>query len=110
MPFYMFKGKYTAAAFKAMVETPQDREAAVRPLIEGLGGKLHHLFFCFGEDDVIALIEAPDDEAMAAGALAVAASGTLSGGSSVKLMTAKEAMKAMERAKAATSTFRPVSA
>ena len=32
MPFYMFQARYTAAAIKAMVDNPQDREAAARPL------------------------------------------------------------------------------
>ena len=59
-----------------MVATPQDREAAARKLIEALGGKLHHLFFAFGQYDVICLIEAPDDKTMMAGAAAVASAGT----------------------------------
>ena len=80
MPFYMFKGKYSTDSIKAMVTNPQDREKEAGKLIEALGGKLHHLFFCFGEDDVIALIEAPDDKTMAAGALVVGASGSMSGG------------------------------
>lgn len=67
----MFQARYTAKAIKAMVDTPQDREAAARPLIESVGGKLHHLFFSFGAEDIVALIEAPDDNAMAAGAMAV---------------------------------------
>lgn len=110
MPMYLFKARYTAAALKAMVDNPQDREAAARPLIEAVGGKLHSLYFCFGEEDVIALIEAPNDEAMAAGALAVGSSGAFSGGSTTKLMTAKEAMKSMEKAKAAAAKYRPPTA
>jgi len=40
----MFQGRYSAAALKAMADNPQDREAAARPLIEAMGGKIHHLF------------------------------------------------------------------
>ncbi|WP_424940320.1 GYD domain-containing protein [Aliiroseovarius sp. S253] len=98
MSFYMFKGRYSTDALRALVDTPQDREAAAGAMIESMGGKLHHLFFCFGDDDVMALIEAPDDDTMAACALVVGASGTMSGGSTIKLMTSKEAMKAMEAA------------
>jgi len=87
MPFYMFQGRYTAAALKAMVDNPQDREAAARPLVESVGGKLHNLFFCFGTEDVVAIIEAPDDKSIAAGALAIGASGALAGGATTKLMT-----------------------
>lgn len=105
--YYLFQARYTAAAFKAMVDNPQDREAAARPLIEAIGGKLHHLFFSFGGDDVIALIEAPDDNAMAAGAMAVAASGAFSGGKTTKLMSASDAMSAMAVAKSASSNYKP---
>lgn len=106
MAFYLFQASYTPAAMKAMVDSPRDREAGARPLIEAIGGKLHHLFFSFGTYDVLALIEAPDDTAMAAGALAIGASGAFSGGSTTKLLTASDAMAAMATAKEATSSYK----
>jgi uncharacterized protein with GYD domain len=110
MPFYLFKGRYTTDSIKSLVAKPEDREVAARKMIESLGGKLHHLFFCFGDEDVIALIEAPDDETMAAGALLVGASGMMSGGATTKLMTSKEAMKAMARAGKSASSYKLVGA
>ena len=107
MPYYLFTGRYSTDAIKAMVAKPQDREAAARKLIEGIGGKLHHLFFAFGDEDVYALIEAPDDRAMAAGAMVVGASGSMSGGKTIKLMTAQEAMEAMKAAGKAASGYTP---
>lgn len=107
MAFYMFQGCYTPAAIKAMVDNPHDREAAARPLIEAVGGKLHHMFFCFGKYDFVALIEAPDDVAMATGALAVGASGALSSGKTTKLMSPTEAMEAMTAAKTASASYTP---
>jgi uncharacterized protein with GYD domain len=107
MPYYMFQGRYTPASLKAMVDNPHDREAAVRPLIEAIGGRLHGVYFCFGTEDVMAIIEAPDDTAMAACALAVGASGSLAGGATTKLMTTAEAVKAMQKAQSARSSYRP---
>jgi uncharacterized protein with GYD domain len=107
MPFYLYQLTYTPEAVKALVATPSDREAAARKLIEALGGKLHHLFFAFGQHDVICLIEGPDDKMMAAGAMAVAASGTVSSSSTVKLMTSAEAMTAMQTAGKAIGSYRP---
>ena len=101
MPFYLYQLSYTPEAVKALVATPSDREAAARKLIEALGGKLHHLFFAFGQHDVICLIEGP------AGAMAVAASGTVSSSSTVKLMTPAEAMEAMQTAGKALGSYRP---
>ena len=108
MAYYLFQASYTPAAIKAMVDEPQDREAAARPLIEAVGGKLHHLFFCFGKDDVLALIEAPDDEAMAAAALVVGASGAFSSGRTTKLLTSAEARASMAAAKTASESYTPV--
>ncbi len=109
MPFYLFKGKYSTKSIKAMVANPQDREKEAGKLIESLGGKLHHLFFCFDQDDVIALIEAPDDKTMAAAALVVGASGSMSGGATTKLMTSAEAMEAMKMAGKAAGSYKPAS-
>ena len=89
MPFYLYQIAYSPAAVKALVANPSDRKAAAAKLIEAAGGKLHHLFFAFGKYDVVCLIEAPDDKAMAAGALAVAASGTVSAAATTKLFTSR---------------------
>ncbi|MHA3977241.1 GYD domain-containing protein [Halovulum sp. GXIMD14794] len=105
MPFYMFTGRYSIDSIKAMVDNPQDREAAARKVVEAGGGKLHNLFFCFGENDFLALVEAPDDTAMGGIALAVGASGALSGGATTKLMTSAEAMKAMKAAGTAAKSY-----
>lgn len=108
MSFYLFRGQYSTDSLRALVDKPQDREAAAGAMIDSMGGKLHHLFFCFGEDDVVALIEAPDDETMASCALVVGASGMMSGGSTTKLMTSKDAMKAMEAAAKGRASYQTV--
>ncbi len=107
MPFYLYQLSYTPAAVKAMLEKPSDREAAAAKLIEAIGGKLHHLFFSFGKYDVVCLIEAPNDAAMAAGAMAVGASGTVSAAATTKLMTAGEATEVMKAAGKATGSYKP---
>ncbi len=107
MAFYLYQISYSSEAIKSMVANPQDREAAARKLIEALGGKLHHLFFAFGQYDVICLIEAPNDTTMMAGAAAVASAGTVSAASTVKLMTSSEAMAAMAMAGKVTGSYKP---
>ena len=107
MAYYLFQASYTPDALKAMVDDPQDRETAARPLIEAVGGKLHSLFFCFGKDDVMAIIEAPDDQAMAAAALVVGGSGAFSSGRTTRLMTSAEAMAAMNASRTAAETYTP---
>ena len=90
MAFYLYQASYTADAVKALMSEPQDREAAARKLIEALGGKLHHFFFAFGTNDIVAIIEVDDDKAMAAGGLLVSASGAIANGATTKLIVAAD--------------------
>ena len=107
MSHYLYQLAYSQGAIKAMVANPSDREAAARKLIEALGGRLHNLFFAFGEWDVVCLIEAPDDKAMMACAAAVAASGTVSKTATTKLMSAADAMAAMAQAGKVIGSYKP---
>lgn len=107
MAFYLFQASYTPDAVKALISEPQDREAAAAKMVEGLGGKLHHFFFAFGTHDIVALIEVPDDKAMVAGAMLVAASGATTGGSTTKLISNADAMEAMGMAAAVAGTYTP---
>jgi uncharacterized protein with GYD domain len=104
---YLYQGSYSAEAMKAMIANPSDRRAAAARMIEGIGGKLHHFAFAFGTTDVFALIEAPDDKAMAAGAMLVAASGAMANASTTRLIPVEEAMEAMRLAGKAAGTYKP---
>ena len=107
MPLYMFQGRYSTDAIRAMVEPPQDREAAGRALVESMGGTLHSIFFCFGSDDIIAIIEAPNDETAAGCSMALGASGAFSGGATTKLLTSGEAQEAMKLANTGLKGYSP---
>ena len=75
MALYMVQAAYTAEALATMAKKPQDRSVPVRELLQKLGGQLVGFYFCFGEYDVVALFEAPDDTTATALALAVVSSG-----------------------------------
>lgn len=110
MPLYLFTGRYSQSSMRAMVDNPQDREAGARSVLEAVGGKLLNLYFCFGRDDLIAIVEMPDDKAMAAASMALGASGALSAGYSTPLMTTKDAMAAMATAKKGAASYKPPAA
>lgn len=96
MALYMFQGRYSGDAIKAMVASPQDREAPARALAESMGATLIGLYFTFGSDDIIAIYEAKDDETAAGLSMLLGASGSFSGGSTTKLMSPTQAITAME--------------
>jgi uncharacterized protein with GYD domain len=106
MPMYLFQGKYTPETFKRLIAKPQDRTPVVRRLVEAAGGKLHHLLFAFGEHDVVALLEYPDNASAAGAIMAIAAGGALSGGQTTVLLTAAEAAEAMKKAGSFAGTYK----
>ena len=98
MPHFLVQGSYTAEAWAKMCHTPEDREKLYSGLIEKAGGKLKAFYFAFGEDDVVAIYEAPDMTTAAALALAVGSVGHLRSFRTTPLVTNQEGMEAMKKA------------
>ena len=105
MPHYLIRASYTPEGWVALVKNPQNRREALRPVIEAAGGKLEGFYYAFGEDDVVLLVELPDNVSVAAISISVAAGGAVKSAVTTVLMTAEEAMEAMKRAQGV--TYRP---
>ena len=100
MSYFMIQASYTTQATASMIKNPQDRAAAVRPMIERMGGKLHGLWLAFGEFDVVVIAVMPDNVSAAAIAMAVGSSGAMSAYRTTPLLTVAEATDAMKKAAA----------
>lgn len=98
MPCYLVQASYSTQATAAMIKNPQDRAAAVRPMIERMGGKLVGLWLAFGEFDIVAVVEVPDNVSAAALSMAIGASGAMSAFRTTPLLTVAEATEAMKKA------------
>jgi uncharacterized protein with GYD domain len=98
MALYLYQVSYTSEAWAAMVKNPQDRLAAVRPAIEKLGGKLLSGYMAFGEYDLIAIVDMPNNVSAAAFSLAAAGGGAVSKLVTTPLMSTKDGMEAMKKA------------
>jgi len=107
MPQYLGRVRYSPDAVRAMVQNPQDREAAAAEVLESLGGKLLGFWFAFGDHDGVFIAEAPDNATMAAVAMAVGGSGALSSFETTVLLGMDEAQEAMR--KASSAGYRPPS-
>jgi uncharacterized protein with GYD domain len=99
MPLYEMRWMFKDAALKSMTDTPQDREAPARELIEGFGGKLHHYYFMLGEYDGLAIVEFPGNASAAATSMRASASGSFARFETHPLLTAQEAQRAMQMVK-----------
>ena len=99
MPTYELRWMFSAAAAKAMTETPQDREAPARMLIEAFGGTMNSYHFMLGEYDGVAICEFPDNVAAAACSMRASTSGAFTRFETHPLLTPAEARAAMQMVK-----------
>jgi uncharacterized protein with GYD domain len=107
MPKYAIMGGYTAEAWARFIQNPGDRSAAVSKTVEAVGGKLDTIYWCFGEDDFLAIADCPDDIAAGGVSVAVGSSGALRNLRTVKLIEASELAQVLEKAKAAAGVYVP---
>lgn len=109
MPHYISQWSFTAAQTKALVDNPQDREAAARKLVEAFGGRLLSYFFMIGERDGLLISEFPDNESAVGCTMRACASGAFATFESRALLTSAEAQRAMQKASGAAAAYRPPS-
>jgi uncharacterized protein with GYD domain len=95
MPKYLVQASYTGEGLKGVrKDKASGRKAAVSKAVEALGGKLESFYFAFGEDDVVAILDMPDNASVAAFSMASSASGVVRTRTTL-LMTIEEADKAL---------------
>ena len=104
---YLVQVAYTSEGWAALVKQPQNRLEAVRPVVTRLGGKLDQ-WISFGDYDIVALLEMPDNESAAAFSMAVSAGGAVKAVKTTPMMTFEEGIAAM--GKAGESGYKPPTA
>src|SRR5262249_4009329 len=96
MPQYLYQAAYTPESLSAQIKNPQDRfEVVGRQLEQSAGAKILAGGFSFGEYDIVAIVEAPDDTTMAAVALAIAAGGALEVAQTTPLLSGAQWVEAL---------------
>jgi uncharacterized protein with GYD domain len=97
MPKYLVRASYTAEGMKGLIsEGGTGRVEAVKRVTEPLGGTVESLYFAFGSDDIIVVLDFPDNVTMAAVAMTVAASGQLTT-QAIPLLTPEEVDEAARK-------------
>jgi len=96
MPRFIVTGSYTSAAMKAMVESPSDREAAARAIVEAAGGKLESFYLTTGDSDFAIKVTIDDAADLLAGLIAVGAGGAVTNLKTIRAFTSAE-FEAMQK-------------
>ena len=95
MPLFMSSFAYTPDVWAGLIRSPENREEIVGRILEDAGCKLRGLWYAFGDGDGFALIEAPDNNAAAGIAIAIASSGAFRKFETTPLMTQAETLEAL---------------
>ena len=76
MAKYMIEASYTQEGVKGLFkEGGTGRRTAIETAAKGLGGTVEAMYYVFGDDDVLVILDMPDNVSVAAFSLAVSAAG-----------------------------------
>jgi uncharacterized protein with GYD domain len=106
MPSYLLQVSYSPATIAAFIKRPQNRAEIVRKPIEKLGGSIGGFWLAFGDYDVIAIIDMPDNVSAAAFALAISGGGACKSVKTTPLLSIDEGLEAMK--KAGSAGYKPI--
>jgi uncharacterized protein with GYD domain len=103
MAKYLYQASYVGDGFKGLLaEGAKSRVDHIKELVTGVGGTIEAFYFSFGDDDVVAIGDFPDNETAAAFSFAVNSSGAVKI-KTTPLMTSEE----VDAARQKTINYRP---
>ena len=107
MTRFVTRGRYTQEYAKRLLDVPEDREPAVRKLIEGAGGKVISFYMTTGDTDFLLISETNESENVIAALMASSAAGMISNVATVRAWTGAEFKSVADRAAKAAKAYRP---
>lgn len=97
MPKYLVTGSYTAEGLKGVLkEGGSGRRQAVEAAVKAMGGHLEAYYFAFGDNDVVSIVDVPDNVTATALSMGIAATGTVRTRTTV-LLTPEEVDQATKK-------------
>lgn len=98
MAHYLMQLSYTPEAWAGLVSSPRNRIKDVEPAIKKAGMKLVNSYLSFGEYDIVLIIDAPDNVAVAGLAMDFVAGGSIKDVITTPLISWEDGVKAMRKA------------
>ena len=91
MSKYLIKASYSPEGLKGvMAKGGSARVEAIEKMVSAVGGSVEAMYFAFGSDDIVLIVEAPNNAAVAAVAGAVGSTGAVSKYETVVLLAPDE--------------------
>ena len=96
MPKYLIQATYTTEGIKGLVQdSASGRRADVTAAVKALGGTVEAFYYVLGDDDVVAILDLPNNTAAAALAVTTSGTGTVRV-RTTPLLTVEEVDQALE--------------
>jgi uncharacterized protein with GYD domain len=105
MTRYLIEETGTPQGVSGLLQTPEDRTEAIRPIFEAVGGSLEQFYFSLAENTAFLIVDAPDQASLDAVMLAIFAGGALASYRVTPIISASEAVDLFKRA--ASVAYRP---
>ena len=97
MAKYLINATYTAEGFKGVIkDKASGRKAAIEKALASVGAKLDGIYFTFGNQDVVLIVDAPDNATVMTVGLAACSTG-LARTSTTPLLTIEETDQAIKK-------------
>ena len=105
MPKYMTRMCYSTGSWARMINSNGDRTKALRCLMEALGGILECLYWQFGTEDALAIVDLPDSVSASALTAAVTKTGAFKKVQTHELLTQDQLLATLDLARDAAEVF-----
>jgi len=102
---YMIQATTTPQGAAALLQKPEDRTEAIRPIFEAVGGSLEHYYLSLAENAIIMIANVPDEVSLGALMVAFFARAPWASFRAMPIMTASESVEVFKRA--ANIAYRP---
>lgn len=100
MAYFLYEGAYSQEGWASLLAEPKDLAEALRPSIEGFGGKVVACFLAVDGHEPIGFVEFPDDISAAAWSMSISARPGVASARLRPLITTQQGAEAMRKAHA----------
>jgi uncharacterized protein with GYD domain len=105
MPKYVSFFTYSSETWGRMIGAPGDRTAALRQVLDSVGGSLDAMYWMFGDYDGMVIFDVPDSVSAAAVSIAAGSSGAFKHLETHELFTQEQLGETLARAKSTTGVY-----
>jgi uncharacterized protein with GYD domain len=104
---YLIEVGYTPESWRSQIDSAANVVERITPAVQACKGSIESIYYAFGDNDLVGIMDFPTPEDAAAFALAVTSGGALRSFRTTPLLTVEQGVTAMQRAQDARGKYSP---